>query len=74
MSDKTQIELVKISRRLDAVETDVAILKEDVSTLKTDVSVLKVDMADMKKDMTHMRGQIDVIVGLLSKALALSNT
>ncbi len=69
MNDQTQIELVKIVRRLDTVEADVAILKQNVAHLKTDMYDLKQDISAMKSDMTHMRGQIDVIVGLLSKAM-----
>jgi len=71
MNDKEQIELVKIASRLTVVEQDVAQLKSDMSQVKTDVSDMKIDIADMKKDMVYMRGQIDVIVKLLSSVVSL---
>lgn len=64
MNDKDQLELVKIAGRLQTVEKDVGGLKSDMTDVKRDV-------ADIKKDMVYMRGQIDVIVKLLSSVVSL---
>lgn len=71
MNDKDRIELVKITARLTVVEQDVAGLKSDMSAVKNDVADMKNDMSEMKRDMVYMRGQIDVIVDLLSSVVSL---
>lgn len=70
--DNTAIEIIKITRRLDSLEGDVAVLKTDVAILKTDVSALKTDVSTLKDDMVYVKGQMDVLVDLLSKILRLN--
>ena len=65
MNDQHHIELVKISRRLDSVEADVAILKADMSEVKAKVSTLDNKVSAMDDRLTFISGQMDVIIKLL---------
>ena len=49
------------NKRLDALTSDVSVLKTDVSVLKTDVSVLKTDVSVLKTDVSVLKTDVSVL-------------
>lgn len=50
--------LVQLLEKVDAIQTDVAVLKTDVAELKTDVAELKTDVAGIKSDVGGLKADV----------------